>query len=397
MFNTIYINNITEELNHSVIDATSITHADDLHTNNDITIHLPRYLKNHTKPYFILNGPCEWFGSWSDPRINFSGQTVDFFLYEVLYVWQNNSRYNCPVGVIEEDCVIKEFDMIDEWCAKHNCKYRILVNEYNMLPALQGTRYANWPIIHCDSFSLGHNPKNGKPSNSIPVDDDIKYKINCFTFRWDQHRMLAASFLLSREDIIITHFHRTSGSLIKWPYGDSEYYQRLINGKNLLDKVAPLTVEDFKPNTAFKMNEHLLPDNKGIHLTSRGLEEYFLKSFASLVCETNYEYPWGQLSEKFTNPVKQGNAFILLAGTHSLEQARSWGFKTFNKWWDESYDKETNPVKRMDAVFKVVDEVLNYSFDDLRQLRKDMMPVLVHNRNLVRTDEFKKNLTKDIL
>ena len=392
-FNQIYINNIAEGLNSTVIDATSITPASEAAGTLDIKDTLPRLLKAHTNPYLILNGPCEWFESWSDSRINLKGQTVDFFLYEVLSVWQNHSRYNCPAGIIEEDCVINEFDMIDTWCKKHNCNYRILVNEYNMLEALQNTQYASWPIIHCDSFSLGYYVDNKEPAPNVFY-DPIEYKMNCFTYRWDQHRMLACSFMLQYEHNIITHYHETQGVQYKWPIGESKYFNTLRNYKNALQHRVPLSVEQ----TSFKKfhpSENILPVTEQ-HLTSTILEDYYLKSFCSLVCETNYEYPWGQLSEKTINPIRFENPFVLLAGPYSLEQAKQWGFKTFDRWWDESYDTEIHPVKRMDKVFDVVAEIQSYSISDLTAMKSEMNEVLLHNRNLIRTGELQKNLMKEI-
>ena len=391
-FNQIYINNIAEGLNKSVIDATSITPACESTGTLDIIETLPSLLKDHTNPYLILNGPCEWFESWSDSRINLKGQTIDFFLYEVLYVWQNHSRYNCPVGVIEEDCVINEFDMIDTWCKKHDCNYRILVNEYNMLEALQNTRYASWPIIHCDSFSLGYYSSN-KDTSSNTFYKPIEYKMNCFTYRWDQHRMLACSFMLQYDHNIITHYHETAGVHYKWPIGESKYFNTLRLYKNLLQHKVPLTVEQttFKK---FNPSENLLPVSKSA-LTSTVLEDYYLKSFCSLVCETNYEYPWGQLSEKTINPIRFENPFVLLAGPYSLELAKQWGFKTFDKWWDESYDTEVHPVKRMDKVFDVVAEIQSYSISDLTAMKLEMKDTLLYNRNLIRTGEVKKNIMKE--
>ena len=393
-FNQIYINNIAEEINNSVIDATSITPADKSTGTLDITTTLQNLLLDHKNPYFILNGPCEWFESWSDSRVNLKGQTVDFFLYEVLSVWQNHSRYNCPAGVIEEDCVINEFDMIDKWCKQHECNYRILVNEYNMLEALKNTRYASWPIIHCDTFSLAYYISNKEPSPNTFF-KSIEYKLNCFTYRWDQHRMLACSFLLQYDDNnVITHYHETQGVTYKWPIRDSKYHDLLRNNKNALQFKVPLTVEQ---NTfeKFHPSEHILPitDN---HLNAITLEEYYLKSFASLVCETNYEYPWGQISEKTINPIRFENPFILMAGPFSLAQLRSWGFKTFGRWWDESYDTEVHPVKRMDKVFDIVAKIQSYSFSELTSMKLDMKKVLLHNRNLIRTGELPKNIMKEI-
>ena len=54
-FNQIYINNIAEEINNSVIDATSITPAIKSTGTLDITVTLQNLLLDHKNPYFILN------------------------------------------------------------------------------------------------------------------------------------------------------------------------------------------------------------------------------------------------------------------------------------------------------------------------------------------------------
>ena len=393
-FNQIYINNIVDGLNDMVIDATSITPAVSATGTISIKQTLKSLLKNQDNPYFILNGPCEWFESWSDSRINFSGQTVDFFLYEVLHVWNNNKRWDCPEGVINEDCVINEFEMVDRWCKKHNCSYRIFVNEFNMLQSLQNTKYANRAIQHLDTFSLAYYT-NIKDADTTNLKHNISYKLNCFTYRWDQIRMLASAWLTGRNDCIVTHYHKTAGVKYKWPIKDSIHWQKLINKRNLLQCIGPLALEKHLTEK-FDPAEHVLPVTKE-HLTTDSIEDYYLKSFASLVCETNYEYPWGQLSEKTINAIRFENAFILLAGPGSLEQAKSWGFKTFNQWWDESYDTIINPCQRMDAVLNIVDTILNYTYDELQEIKKQMAPTLLHNRNIIRTGELRQNIMKEII
>ncbi len=392
-FNQIYINNSVDGLTDTVIDAMSITPASAASGTRAIKQTLASLLKNHNNPYFILNGPCEWFESWSDSRINFSGQTVDFFLYEVLYVWNNNKRWDCPDGVINEDCVINEFEMVDRWCEKHNCSYRIFVNEYNMLQSLRNTKYANWAIQHLDTFSLAYYIKT-KDADSYNLKYDIQYKLNCFTYRWDQIRMLASAWLAGRDDCAVTHYHETAGVKYKWPIKNSIHYTNLINKKNLLHRIGPLTLEKHLTKQ-FNPKKNILPITDK-HLTTDSIEYYYFRSFASLVCETNYEYPWGQLSEKTINAIRHENAFILLAGPGSLEQAKSWGFKTFNKWWDESYDKIIDPCQRMDAVLNIVDTILGYTFEELTDIKKQMAPILLHNRNIIRTGELRQNIMKEI-
>ena len=207
--------------------------------------------------------------------------------------------------------------------------------------------------------------------------------------------MFASAWLAGRQDCIVTHYHKTADVKYKWPIKNSIYYKDLINKKNALQYISPLSLEKHLTEK-FDPRTNILPVTRE-HLTTDSIEYYYFRSFASLVCETNYEYPWGQLSEKTINPLRFENAIILLAGPGSLEQARSWGFKTFSQWWDESYDTIIDPCERMDAVLKVVDTILNYSFEELVEIKKQMAPILLHNRNIIRTGEFRKNIMKEIL
>lgn len=396
-FNTIYINNISKELDQHIVDATSTTSTFDALTAGSIpSVDESLQSIGINNPYIILNGPCHWFESWSDSRVNLQDQTVYFFLYEVLSVWQNHSRYDCPEGIIEEDCTIKEFDMIQKWCKKHNCKFKIFTNEYRMLDALQNTRYANWAIYPLDTFSLGYCHLNRKSWDGL--DMDINHKLNCFTYRWDQHRNLAVSFIHRHfVDEPITHYHSTTDVLYKYPFKHSKHWKDIINGRNALDRLIPLSVES-GPLQKVSMKDYINPAIDTINSISDnqadGVKDYYSKSFVTLACETNYEYPWGQISEKVLDPMKQGSAVLLLAGPHSLELLKYWGLKTFSEFWDESYDEELDPIKRMDKVFDILLDIKDQSIKELIKIREHMKPILIHNRNHIRTGAIRKNMTK---
>jgi len=66
-----------------------------------------------------------------------------------------------------------------------------------------------------------------------------------------------------------------------------------------------------------------------------------------IVLETLFDDLRIHLTEKILRPIACGQPFIL-AGTYgSLNYLRSYGFKTFNECWDESYDLEPDSEKRL--------------------------------------------------
>jgi len=62
---------------------------------------------------------------------------------------------------------------------------------------------------------------------------------------------------------------------------------------------------------------------------------------------------------------------------------RERGFKTFNKWWDESYDDEPDGWKRFQKVMDVTLELSKLSPKELLKIYIDMKDVLQHNVDLI--------------
>jgi hypothetical protein len=58
---------------------------------------------------------------------------------------------------------------------------------------------------------------------------------------------------------------------------------------------------------------------------------------------------------------------------------RSYGFKTFGAWWDESYDTIEDPQERMQAIADIVNSIGAKSVDELERMRMEMAGVLEHN------------------
>jgi len=63
------------------------------------------------------------------------------------------------------------------------------------------------------------------------------------------------------------------------------------------------------------------------------------------------------------------------------------GYKTFDKWWDESYDDELDVEKRIDIITKILKSFENKSKEELIEIRNDMNSILKHNQEI-----FKKQL-----
>ena len=76
-----------------------------------------------------------------------------------------------------------------------------------------------------------------------------------------------------------------------------------------------------------------------------------------VVLETLFDDDRLYLTEKILRPIACNKPFVLVATHGSLAYLRSYGFQTFNGIIDESYDIIKDPVKRLQAVLRVMKDI----------------------------------------
>jgi hypothetical protein len=69
-----------------------------------------------------------------------------------------------------------------------------------------------------------------------------------------------------------------------------------------------------------------------------------------------------------------------LAPAGTLNLLKELGFKTFNNWWDESYDTITDPVKRLESVYQLSIKILSKDYNQLKKILIQMEDILEHNK-----------------
>lgn len=106
---------------------------------------------------------------------------------------------------------------------------------------------------------------------------------------------------------------------------------------------------------------------------------FLTKSFVYIITETVCEYPYPYFSEKTWKAINTGCPFMMVNARYSLDALRSFGFKTFDQWWDESYDRELNGSDRIERMIQELEKLSKLSLDDLKNLRKEMLPTLDYN------------------
>jgi len=143
---------------------------------------------------------------------------------------------------------------------------------------------------------------------------------------------------------------------LKWTVGQVRYYGQQMS----LSQVAPIEVYN---QTAF-----------------------------SVVAETNFANDYVFHTEKIVKPILARRLFIVFGGHHYLKNLQRLGFKTFNNIIDESYDNETDYVRRGEMICNQISYLLQ---QDQRQILDAIQPIVDHNYHIMLETDWYRKFSKE--
>lgn len=291
-----------------------------------------------------------------------------------------------PKQIVYSTSNLYEPDLYAQWCRDYKVKEKMNI--------------VALPFFACATqqrgfFDLVDQPDLRNDPHDVLYADQVDYKnnnpisvFNCLN-RVDRVHRNAFIAMLNYYNLIDNNIvsHNTFSPHIKdflmmdlWP--DHPAFQQK-NIHDIKDKL-PLTydMKNFATNYAQNFNE-----------------EIYKKTWFSVITETFYQDPNPVVffSEKIFKPMRANHPFIIVGHPHSLQWLKKLGFKTFDTWWDESYDSITNPTERMETICKVILDLKTKTNADWLQCYDEMSSVLKHNYNhLINTDWF-TNSYRDII
>lgn len=147
-------------------------------------------------------------------------------------------------------------------------------------------------------------------------------------------------------------------------------------------KYCPTELENIQK--FLKLNPIRLPnaefDKENFNTNVLALSHYN-SFFVELVCETYTSGLTFFPTEKTIRPMYGLTPFIVFGPQGYLTNLIArYGFKTFNKWWDEDYDNHQN-YERVKLMYKVIDRLDNLPDVELQSMYADMQDTLDHNHN----------------
>ena len=151
-------------------------------------------------------------------------------------------------------------------------------------------------------------------------------------------------------------------------------YEVSDNIKSFFDNETPMTI-DTMPELKY---------NLAVNITV----EDFKRTFISVVTETLVDDGTLFFSEKIWKPIMVGHPFMVYGNQYSLKYLKSIGFKTFDRWIDESYDDEPDRDKRSKMIVNELEKFSLKSLDELKKLREEMFEICEFNYNHFKTYYF---------
>ena len=122
-------------------------------------------------------------------------------------------------------------------------------------------------------------------------------------------------------------------------------------------------------------------DQQEMHSYQLGNFREAADSLVYVPTETVYFGRRTHITEKTFKAIALEMPFVLVAPAHSLSYLREYGFKTFAGIFDESYDDETDDVRRIEKVTQLLKDLNNLSVAERQQIHRYCLPRVEHNYN----------------
>jgi len=320
---------------------------------------------------------------------------IHFFLYEPLcYKETINGNHNQYFYTEIEYAAGQKFyadeiESIKEYSNKNNLSnINIHTCDYNVCDYIVHEKNVK---LFCDDIFI----KNQSFKHIDVYEKKIIKKFICLNWRYTKHRHLISTFLANKSCNLSWYYKTTFEDLREglwfdidqWKSSHPILYEQIINGIIILNDTVPRCL-DIKHNdvTVYNINgsKNLFPSNDYkspslINHNTDNLLKFYQESFCEIITETRFAQPTANFSEKILQAIRYRTPFIVLGPPNVLKYLKTFGFKTFDKFWNEDYDDCLNHEERIIKILNIINDIEKYNMDQLDNLYRDMYDILDHN------------------
>ena len=157
------------------------------------------------------------------------------------------------------------------------------------------------------------------------------------------------------------------------------------DGKHWLDH--KFTNPVFAPHRT-DLDQHFLPSTVDATASADYSNVDYTQTSIEVVLETVFDDTKWHLTEKSLRPIACGHPFILVSTPGILQYLKRYGFQTFDKYIDESYDSIADPMQRLEAVIKLMQSLANLSVEAKQRLYSNLALICEYNKRRFFSQDF---------
>jgi len=283
-------------------------------------------------------------------------------------IFRNSPYFNVINQLVKHD--IREEDVV--W---------LICNKYQPTDSKVKAKF-----IHMDHFL---EQQKLMPTEFMPL-QVIKNKFLSLARGTPKHHRFAMTYMLYKNDLV------KNGAVSCREYENFSYTESLENTDQYLSRLNgfdPSSFEKFKAILPLIMKEptkRLATDEPGpspinLHQDARDESHLFRHTFLNVVNETHQQDDLVFITEKTYRSINYCRPFVINGDRGSLKYLKDIGFKTFDQFWDESYDQETSDHARISKIVDIVTQITSRTEDELLNLFQNMLPILEHNYKVLKS------------
>jgi hypothetical protein len=319
-------------------------------------------------------------------KIVFTQMTEGFFgesEYELIWLSNLSYKYNIPKdGLVAITANFASVDLFNNLLVENKIIDNITVWPFSYF------QYTLW--FHEKSITFEEETKNLIRSNFYEFLDKNKTEKKskhflCFNRVPKVHRILMFGELMSNPNLKDKSIATLGAKNVS--YGGGSFFDTVNyflddeykHSKELLKRFYE-SYNDAKHSTYDKKDMHI---NFASNLNKPAHSSTFVNIVTESLINTNSIF----FSEKTYKPIYCAQPFIIFGNPHSLRVLKDLGFKTFDKWWDESYDNEVNLTRRFEKIVSVLNEISSWSLEDCFKVTQEMEDIFIHNMEVMISNE----------
>jgi hypothetical protein len=228
-------------------------------------------------------------------------------------------------------------------------------------------------FIHFDFFL----EQQKKLKNKFLPLTEIKHKYISLAQGNQRHHRYAITYMLYDSNLLshgavsccdYKNFFYNSYSKIT-----TDEYMHLIPGFN------KNKFNNFKDSLPYNIDGQI-----NLHQVGNDESHLFENIFLNIVNETHQPDNLIFITEKTYRSINYCRPFVINGDLGSLQYLKEMGFLTFDKFWDESYDKETSDHKKIAKIIDIIKYICSLDTSQLKILYSNMIPILKHNYNMLK-------------